>query len=276
MMHIFMQAWAGKLGAGPQPGSLLAEDRAAESDFATERLTIPIGQAWTFAQTLGQAATNHEEILRESLQRNANGDGARPIGAVETRTRMIVELLAVQLWLTDADLISRQRVGRWLALEREAVRQQWRMTYPSQEHSLNTALQALDADVHGLNPELPKVPSSTDLAGRLFERVTRYVPTATTTTAVGELMYRLSSGSVHGDVAHLIGALLPTGEMHEERPVVTYSLSAGSLWRATTVNFLALLVARCNYADWLGLEVPADMRALSLHHIQFAADRLGR
>jgi hypothetical protein len=135
------------------------------------------------------------------------------------------------------------------------------MTYPRQEHSLNTALQALDADVHGLNLELPKVPSSTDLAGRPFERATRYVPTATTTTAVGELIYRLSSESVHGDVAHLIGALLLTGEMHEERPVVTYSLSAGSLWRVATVNFLALLVARCNYADWLGLKVPEDTRA---------------
>lgn len=171
MMHMFSQSWAGKLGAGPQTDSPLARDRAEEQNYATTRLAIPMSQAWTFAQTLGQAATNDEEILREALQRNANGEGARPVTAVDTLTRGIVELLSLQTWLTDSALTSRERVARWLSLERKAVLAQWKMTQPGKEHDSNPAAQALMADAKSLGVEITGVPSATALVGRSLKRL---------------------------------------------------------------------------------------------------------
>ena len=89
------------------------------------------------------------------------------------------------------------------------------------------------------------------------------------------MMYRLLSGAIHGDVAHLLGVLLPTGEFNGEKAVCTYSLSASMLWRAAACFFLATFAARSTYADWLGIDVPDETKRLSLHHIRLSTRRLG-
>ena len=274
MMDTFMQVWAGKLGAGPQSGSPLEKDLAEETNYATERLTIPMQQAWTFAQTVGLAATNHETILRESLLQNANGKGSRPVTVVDTLTRVIVELLSIQTWLVDPQLTTRERFMRWIALETDAVRAQWKMTNIGLAHDLNPILNELAEDAEVLGVEVAKVPAATELVGQLFQKAVLYVPFAATTPTVGSLIYRLLSGAVHGDVAQVLATLLPRGKSHGELPIMTYSLSASSLWRAATVYFLTSYVARSSYAEWLGIKVPDETRRLSLHHIKHSVDRL--
>ena len=275
MMEAFSQVWAGRLGGGPQSDSPLAKDREAEERFSTTRRPMPLGQAWTYAQTLGQVAHNHEQILREALQRSANHEGARPVSTIDTLTRVIVELLARQVWLTDPALTTEERFGRMLALERDAVKSEWRITNPGEAHEVNPSLAALETDAERCDLVLPRVPEKTQLAGALFERAPLYVPEATITSRIGEMMYRLLSGAIHGDVAHLLGVLLPTGEFNGEKAVCTYSLSASMLWRAAACFFLSTFAARSTYADWLGIDVPDETKRLSLHHIRLSTRRLG-
>jgi hypothetical protein len=225
------------------------------------------------------------KVFQESLLRHANGEGACPITVVDTSTRVILELLSVQAWLTDAHASTHERFVRWMSLECEATRDQWRMVHPGEPHEDNPALRELlaDAETLGLAKEqspgsewIAKVPVATVRAGELFEKYSRYRgPGAPAIPAqVGQLMYRLLSGGVHGNAGHVLSTLLPTDEVSGQQPIYTYALSSGTLWRAATVFFLTTFVARSNYAAWLAIDVPAETRRLSLHHLELSVGRL--
>jgi|GEM_PF-4614935 len=287
MMNVLMQVWAGALGSGPQLGSPLAQDLAIQEKYATSRLPTPFSQVWAFAQTIGLAALNHEQVLQESLLRNANNEGSCPIAVIDTLTRAIVELLALQTWLTDPSVSSRDRFVRWISIECAATRGQWTLLHPGLPHADNLNLGALliDAKQFGLAcDERPgpkwigrEVPAATSLVGQLFEKHRLYGgPAASMINAsVGEFMYRLLSSGVHGEVGYLLSALLPTEAGAGEDAAVTYALSSGSLWRAATVFFLTTFVARSSSAEWLGVEVPEEARRISLHHLDTSVARLG-
>ena len=287
MMNVLMQAWAGALGSGPQPGSPLAQDLEIQEEYATSRLPTPFGQAWAFAQTIGLAALNHEQVLQESLLRNANNEGSCPIAVIDTLTRAIVELLALQTWLTDPHVSSRDRFVRWVSIECSATRGQWRLLHPGRSHEDNLNLRALltDAKQFGLAyDERPgpkwigtEVPAATSLVGELFEKHRLYGGLAASmiNPSVGEFMYRHLSSGVHGEAGYVLSALLPTETGTVEHPVVTYTLSSGSLWRAATVFFLTTFVARSSYAAWLAIEVPTEAKRISLHHLNVSVGNLG-
>lgn len=258
-----------------------------EPSFATARLEIPVNQARTTAQALGQAAADHETTVREALIGQGNGSGSCLGSSLATLVRATLELLAIQAWLVEASLTSEERIFRWFGLECIALRSQWTMVRPGISHRKNPALAALvaDADFLGIprdHAAAPKwigapVPSATCFSGRLLAKFAEFEPSrgARIDAELGELMYRLLSGSVHGSAAHLLAAHSPTGNVSQHGlPVMSYGLSGEALWRTLGLLFIATFCARINYAKWLGIAVPAEPRRLHLLHIERAIDNL--
>ena len=282
MLHSLMQAWAGKLGGGPQEGSPLEIDRRASASFGTERLPDPFGQSWAFAQTLGNVATNHETVLRESLQGFANGQTSKPITVVTTMARVVLESLALQAWLIDPSVSTRERFARWTALEYQSELKSWQIVSPSAPKLDNPITRQLlhDAQTYGLDVDQKstpnwigtEVPTSTELAGLLTQRFATYTDTdATEVAPVGETFYRLFSREIHGRVGGVLTLLLPTDMVDPSgQPAFVYDLSHGALWSAMGLVLISTFAASCTYAEWLGLPVDREARLLHIQHVELA------
>lgn len=289
LLDAIMQRWAGALGGGPVAGSPLARDLAKASEYATKRLANPVSQAWTFSMTLGLVATNHEAILRESLLNYANAPktASLPVTVVTTMARVILETLALQAWLIDPMIDGRARFARWMSLEFHSEREAWKTLHPGTGHMSSPIIQQLirDVDTLGIDRDPGASPSwigsphrrSTELAGELFRKYPTYAKTGTREMgSVGERFYRLFSGEIHGTVGSILLLLLPNGDTVGESSVHRYTLSHGALWRATGIVLASTFVARCIYAEWLGIPVDPATRRLHIHHLDVAARKLAR
>lgn len=299
MLDVLRQLWAGALGAGPQPGSPLQHDLDHQDAFATSRLPAPISQAWAYAQTVGQAATDHQTILREALLRYASGNGSRPVVSILTLARSALELLAFQRWVTDPspaidtkERDTKERVARWYSLEASGARDQWNAKHigrPPRPPGDDPQLQALahDADCVGITVKRdgqgrpsgvgPGVPTTTSLATELLDRYRQLASgvLADPSNLVGEHVYRLFSGGPHGKSAHILGTLLPTGQAAPDgTPVHTYQLSPLHFWLAAAAVFMASYAAASDYAGWLGIEVPEETQRVHVHHVEVAMDKI--
>jgi hypothetical protein len=282
MLDALRQAWAGKLGGGPQDGSTLEIDRRASATFATERLPDPFAQSWAFAQTLGSVATNHEAVLRESLLGFANGQTSKPITVVTAMARVVLESLALQAWLIDPSVTTRERFVRWTSLEYQSEWASWRIVSPGAPRLDNPVARQLlqDAQTFSLDVDRrsapdwigTRVPTSTELAGLLAERfATHSGRDATKIASVGETFYRIFSGEIHGSVGSILGLLLPTDTLDTSGHAVhTYDLGHRALWNATGLVLISTFAARCTYAEWLGLSVDRETRRLHIHHVELA------
>lgn len=287
LLHVLMQQWAGKLGSGPLSGSALDLDLASAQTFATARLSNQFSQSWTFAQTLGTVATNHEAILREALLRYANGETTtKPITVVTTVARVVLETLAVQAWLIDPDATSRERLSRWMALEYESELASWRIVQPGAPRLDNPVAAQLLEDARTLSLDVDerstpnwigvKVPTATELAGRLVGSYVAHARTGCSAPeAMGETFYRLFSGEIHGGVGSLLALLLPTGITSPTGlPVHAYDLSHGALWRSAALILMSTFAARCTYAAWLGLSIDGEVRRIHTHHVELSIRKL--
>lgn len=282
MLDSLLQAWAGKLGGGPQEGSTLAIDRRASASFGTERLPDPFGQSWAFAQTLGNVATNHETVLRESLQGFANGQTSKPITVVTTMARVVLESLALQAWLIDPSVSTRERFARWTALEYQSELKSWQIVSPNVPRLDNPIARQLFRDAQRFSLDVDKkpipdwiganVPASTKLAGLLAQRFATYADTgATEVGSVGETFYRLFSREIHGSVGSVLALLLPTNMVDPSgQPALTYDLSHGALWSAMGLVLISTFASSCTYAEWLGLPVDREAHRLHIHHVKLA------
>jgi hypothetical protein len=286
MLHALMQAWAGKLGGPPREGSVLEIDFRASESFATEGQPDPFAQSWAFAATLGSVATNHEAILRESLNDFANGQGTKPVTVVTTIARVVLETLAVQAWLVDPLVSTTDRFARWISLEFESERNSWRIAFPDAPHMDNPIARKLlaDANTLGLNVDQgrsPKwigtnIPTSTQLSGLLIQRYSIHIGrSAAEIGSVGETFYRIFSGEIHGSVGSVLALLLPTEIVSASGvPVHTYDLSHAALWNAMCLVLVSTFAARTTYADWLGIPVDPEARRLHLHHVELAVRKV--
>jgi hypothetical protein len=284
LLDAIMQRWAGALGGGPTPGSPLANDLLEAPRFATERLPDPFSQSWTFSQTLGQVATNHEAVLRESLLNYANSPTqTKPVTVVTTLARVILETLSVQAWLIDPSIDARVRFGRWMSLEFQSECAAWRIVHPGVGCMKDPIVQQLmaDADALGIDRDRSTSPrwigvsprKSTDLAEELLRKYPTYANIESVGSS-GALFYRLFSGEIHGTVGSLLLLLLPTGTTDSGSQRHVHDLSHGGLWRAASIVLMSTFVARCVYADWLGLPVDPETRRIHLHHIDLAIGKL--
>jgi len=286
MLHALMQAWAGKLGGPPREGSVLEIDFRASETFATERHPDPFSQSWAFAATLGSVATNHEAILRESLNAFANGQGTKPVTVVTTFARVVLETLAVQAWLIDPSVSTTDRFARWTSLDFESERNSWRIARPGVPHMDNPVARELlsDAIRLGLNVDQgasprwigTNVPTSTQLSGLLIQRYAIHTGrSAAEIASVGETFYRLFSGEMHGSVGSVLALLLPTELASASgAPVHTYDLSHNALWNAICLVLVSTFAARATYAEWLGIPVDSEARRLHLHHVELAVRKI--
>lgn len=287
MLHALMKAWAGELGGGPRERSTLEVDRRASASFVTDRMPDPFGQSWAFAQTLGNVATNHEAVLRESLLGFANGQTSKPITVVTTMARVVLETLALQVWLIDPLVSTPDRFARWTALEYQSELASWRIVRPDASRLDNPVASQLLRDARALGLDVDgksspdwigtQVPTSTALAGLLAQRYATHAGRGTTNIAsVGETFYRLFSGEIHGSVGSVLSLLLPTTDTvgPSGRRVHAYDLSHGALWNAMGLVLISTFAARCTYAEWLGIPVDPEARRLHIHHVELAVRKV--
>lgn len=279
-------AWSGSLGGDPSDGSPLARDLAEESNYATERLPKPLRHTWAYVQTAGLVAHNHVRLLQKSLLAYANGDEYCPVSAVDTLTRVAVEAYAVQRWIVDPTIDTWERYKRWICLETIDARAAWTTLHEGEEHANNPALKALyeDAD-HNQLQRHPKgewigreEPKDVELVDQLLRRFAEYVPnhlSSDDAAKFGRLMYRMASGGVHSGASHVLSSLLPTGQVTDDLVSVTsYALGKTKLWQCVVLLLMAKLTGGYEYAAWIGRDVPADARKLTLFHIDAAIRRL--
>ena len=290
LLNAIMQLWVGVLGGPPTPGSPLGRDLAEASRFATKRLPDPVSQAWTFSQTLGSVATNHEMILRESLLNYANAPTIEilPITAVTTMARVVLEALSIQAWLIDPSCDGRERFARWMSLEFHSEREAWKtMHHPRADFASNPIIQQLVADAKalgmgcgpGATPSWIGTPhrKSTDLAGDLLRKYPIYSTSGTREMgSLGERFYRVFSSEIHGTVGSVLLLLLPTSDTMGGPRVHSYNLSHGTLWRGAALVLMSTFIARCVYAEWLGFTVDPETLRVHQHHIEAAGRKLLR
>jgi hypothetical protein len=121
-------------------------------------------------------------------------------------------------------------------------------------------------------------PKAADLASQLLSRFAKYVPdhlSSQDAARFGRLLYRLLSGAVHTNVAHVLSSLVPTGGLDDNGAAIhSYALTKGTLWRCVTAALLAKFTAGCEYGAWLGRPVPIEARRLMLSHFDTATARL--
>ncbi len=237
---------------------------------------------WAFAETLGLVATNHEAILSESLQGFANGQTSKPVTVVTTMARAILESLAVQAWLIDPTIATKERYTRWIALKYQSERDSWRIAHPHSAHLNNPAARELLLDARTLDLAVDqrsaptwigtRIPSSTELAGRLTQWYAHYTGReAAGIDAIGETFYRLFSGEIHVRVGSVFALLLPTDTFDSSgHPMHTYDLSHKALWNTMSLVLISTFAARCTYVEWLGIPVDDDVRRLHIHHVELA------
>ena len=280
------QAWKGAVGGPPEDGSPLAVNLAEEHRYATDRLSTPMSQAWTYAETVGLVAHDHLVQLQESLLSFSNGQGTCPKSSVQTMTRVAMESLSTQRWLIDPSIDTWERYKRWICLETISTRHEWAMLHDGEDHARNPELKALyeDADANQLrrHPRGEWIgveePKATDQASLLLSRFDTYAPhllAADDAASLGTLLYRLLSGAVHGSTGHVLSSLVGIGETTEDGlPVVSYRLTTGILWQCVIAALIAKFTAGCEYAAWVGKPVPAEAVRLMRAHYGSLTDRM--
>jgi hypothetical protein len=282
MLDALMQTWAGKLGGPPREGSVLETDLLASASFSTERLPDPFAQSWAFAQTLGNVATNHETVLRESLLGFANRQSSKPVTVVTTLARVVLESLAVQAWLIDPSVSTMERFTRWTSLEYQSELASWRIAHPNTPQLDNPVVRKLRTSAQSFGLEVGRgwigmtVPTFTELSGRLTKLYANHVGRGSTgVDSVGETFYRLFSGEIHGNVGSVLALLLPTENLDfSGQPVHSYDLSHVALWNAMCLVLISTFAASCTYAEWLSFPVDDEARRLHVHHVELAVRKV--
>jgi hypothetical protein len=244
-------------------------------------------QADFYAQSFGLIAQNHLDMLSEALIGHSNGTGTCPVSTVETLTRVALESLSRQSWLSNPTIDIRTRYRRLLCLEVLSARAGWTMLHDREDHAKNPDLRAVcsDADFHqipqdpkgewvGVRPDESK---EVELVGQLLSRFSEHVTGDLSHEdgyRFGRLMYRQLSGGVHSNVNHVMGSLVDSGEMTKDgQPIATYGLTRPLLWQCIVALMLATFTAQYDYAAFRGLSVPEETRRLHLHHISLAREQ---